>query len=86
MVQPIPESAGKQFEIAIVNAETGRKIPAHEPIFVIRAKDALAAAAISDYLNRADKAGCDYLVLAAIMEIRDRFTKWAKEHPTKLPD
>ncbi len=77
----------KQSTGCLVNAETREPIPADEPIFIMRAKDMLAANALSNYCASA-------LIhttreFAGIVNVRvHEFVKFSVDHPKRmtLPD
>ena len=64
----------------------GTAIPADEPCWVLRARDALALPVILAYRAMADGAALPPEFLADIDACTDRFRAWQREHGTKLPD
>lgn len=75
----------------IINSKTGAEIPPDEPLFVIRARDALAIGIINAYISRASDLGCggpmgDFL--HDLVRTRNRFEAWRNTPPgqIKLPD
>lgn len=68
----------------ICNRATGKPIPDSEPIFILRAKDALASAALAAYL--AEITDVDHA--DAVQERIDAFDAFAAAHPEllKQPD
>jgi hypothetical protein len=68
----------------ICNRATGKPIPDQEPIFILRAKDALASVALSAYL--AEITDADHA--AAVQERIDAFDAFAEANPdlVKQPD
>lgn len=71
-----------------VTVEQGH-IPDDEPVFVLRASDALAADAISAYLKMALRhPGMDGDHITAVTHTRNVFERWQAEHEdqVKTPD
>ena len=54
-----------------------------EPIFVLRAHDSLAAAAVRQWADQAEKAGATPAKVAEAREIADAMERWPSR---KLPD
>ncbi|MCQ9378838.1 KTSC domain-containing protein [Methyloversatilis sp. XJ19-49] len=68
----------------LVNRATGKAIPDDEPVFVLRAQDALALPALEAYAALVS----DHTHAHAVEQRIDAFIKFADAHPerTKLPD
>lgn len=66
----------------IYNRETGEVIPADEPIFILRARDKLAALVISYYLKLCSKRK----FVKAIKERLHDFVNFAHSHPERMKD
>jgi len=80
--------AGKyRVDGQIVNTETGRVIPADEPLFIIRAQDKLAPAAIRAYARLLREKKLTKGALAVGKYARE-VEAWQKAHKerVKLPD
>ncbi|MFN3476380.1 MAG: hypothetical protein ACK4Z6_02335 [Candidatus Methylomirabilales bacterium] len=80
--------AGKyRIDGEIVNTETGRAIPAEEPLFIIRAQDKLAPAAIRAYARLLREKRLTKAALA-IGKYAKEVEAWQKAHKdrVKLPD
>jgi hypothetical protein len=75
---------GKYGEIT----STGKQFHPGEPIFILRATDALAPHLIRDYAVRCELAGCDEAHVAAALSHAERIAEWQQEHPelVKKPD
>lgn len=63
-------------------------IPEDEPVFLLRAQDILALAAIRSYLELCAGAGCADAHLDGITTAAGRFARWQAANPgkPKLPD
>ena len=57
-----------------------------EPIFVLRAQDKLASAAVRYWAARADSCGVPQAKVTEAFELSRKMDEWAKDHPTKVPD
>lgn len=80
--------AGKyRVDGQIVNTETGRTIPADEPLFIIRAQDKLAPAAIRAYARLLREKKLTKAALA-VGKYAKEVEAWQKAHKerVKLPD
>lgn len=64
----------------IVNRATGKPIPDDEPIFILRAKDYLATAALQAYLDQIE----DPEHAAAVQKRIDAFDDFAEAHPERM--
>lgn len=80
--------AGKyRVDGQIVNTETGRRIPSDEPLFIIRAQDKLAPAAIRAYARLLREKKLTKAATAVGKYARE-VEAWQKAHKerVKLPD
>lgn len=57
-----------------------------EPVFLLRARDALAVKTISDYWIRAIDAGCSQGFQDSLSGVMETFLAWQEENETKVPD
>ena len=57
-----------------------------EPLFVLRAKDRVAPAAVRDWAERARKVGAPEARWSEAMDCARRMEAWAKVHGSKDPD
>jgi len=57
-----------------------------EPLFVLRATDKLAPAAVAFWISLAKRAGTPEPKLAAARELLAAFEKYQAEHGCKVPD
>lgn len=58
-----------------------------EPVFVLRAKDALAPSVVREWIYRAELNGVSRKKLAGAEELAQAMVEWAKAHGgAKLPD
>lgn len=64
---------------------TGR-IPYDEPVFVLRAQDALAPELVRAWAERLEERGGASAMSAAARGWADEMEAWAREHGCKLPD
>lgn len=71
-----PELAAKILE----------KVPDEEPIFIIRAQDALALPTISHWIVGAIRHGVNFEKLLDAHTHWEAIEGWQKDHPPKLPD
>lgn len=55
-----------------------------EPIFIIRARDALAVGVLDEYIYFADEAGLTE-VTDGVQLAKDQFESWQKKNGTRLP-
>ena len=83
----LDESQESKYDIQdgrLVNRETGKEIPADEPVFVLRAKDFKAIATLQFYLGVCTKP--DHR--SAISDVIKRFKLFRKDNPDlmKEPD
>lgn len=63
-------------------------IPDDEPVFIIRAKDALAVPATQDYLHRAVKSNCNEEFVTRTGQSIELIAEWqnANQDRVKVPD
>lgn len=68
--------------------ETWNKIPDDEPVFILMGRDLTAAAAIADWIVRAEKQGVNPDKLRRSREHLTAFNRFKAEHPDrcKMPD
>jgi hypothetical protein len=59
-------------------------IGADEPVFILRARDELALGVLDEYIFFADEYASPE-VAAAVVETKEQFATWQKEHATRLP-
>ena len=57
-----------------------------EPVFILRAKDKVAPAAVDAWAEAAQLAGADPGLLEKVRAWADRMRAWQKEHGSKTPD
>lgn len=57
-----------------------------EPIFVLRAQDALAPLVVEFWAREAEKFRCSPDKVAEAMDLAGRMRVWARENGRKLPD
>lgn len=76
-----PKYTVSQKDGRIVNRATGKPIPDDEPVFILRAKDMLASAALLAYL---DEIGADPEHAAAVQKRIDAFDAFAAAHPERM--
>jgi hypothetical protein len=60
-----------------------KSIPDNEPVFVLRAQDALALFAMNAYEEAASTACCEKKFMAQLAQARIAFREWGRK---KLPD
>jgi len=68
----------------IVKVSNGQPIPDDEPIFILRARDRLAVAALSHYIELAEGDGCNDYLLDSVREMLGRFQDFAWNNPQKM--
>lgn len=63
-------------------------IPADEPVFMIRARDATAMYVLGTYLDNCTKIGSPLEHLHMVLDTVEEFRNWRAEHPEliKIPD
>jgi hypothetical protein len=66
----------------LVNIQTGIPIPDDEPVFILRAKDANAFDALSDYAIYCDNEAH----ILAVDECMNKFATWQKANPDKVKE
>lgn len=57
-----------------------------EPVFVLRARDALATDAIGEWIQHARFKGVNPKKITAALDDLSTMIEWQKQHGTKLPD
>jgi hypothetical protein len=57
-----------------------------EPVFVLRAKDAFAVLALSEYLAIVTDGLCDDIYCNEVNAQMTKFSEWQKSHYIKIPD
>ena len=64
------------------------KIGADEPVFLIRAKDRTAPAALRAYAAFAEDLGASHRLTGAVQRWAEEMERWQEAHPTetKVPD
>lgn len=62
------------------------KIPAAEPVFLIRGQDRAAVPALVAYASEALKLGATFELVAAVIRQANAMREWQKEHGGKVPD
>lgn len=75
-----PKYTVSQKDGRLVNRATGQPIPDDEPVFILRAKDILATAALQVYLDLIE----DPEHAAAVQKRIDAFDNFAEAHPTRI--
>ncbi len=67
----------------LFNTVSGERIPDDEPLFILRARDHHALAAIHAYQGVCEPE-CNGLHLAGIQQVREKFCRFAAEHPERM--
>src|ERR1035438_7968460 len=67
----------------IFNTVSGETIPDDEPLFLLRARDWYALAAINAYQN-ATYEDCNDLHKAGIQQVREKFCQFQAAHPERM--
>lgn len=62
------------------------KIPDDEPVFLIRAQDLVAPAAVRYWAARANVVGADERIIKAALHQSVLMERWQREHGFKIPD
>lgn len=62
------------------------KIPEDEPVFLLRAQDVCAPAALDRWIQAAEDAGVDEEMIATARVHLKRMSLWALENGNKVPD
>lgn len=62
------------------------KVPEDEPIFIIRAQDAMALSVISTWIVGAIRQGVNLDKVLSAHHHWESIAIWQQEHPPKLPD
>lgn len=78
---------GRKYHIEnneVVRTADGTPIPADEPLFILRAKDRLAVAALLEYREICRRDGCNDYQLDGLSDIVAEFEKFAAEHPEAM--
>lgn len=78
--------AGKYGYIAPGDLTNGSDIPPEEPVFLLRAQDALAVQTLAAYFDLTQDAGCTDEFAAEIAGTRAAFIEWQRTHGIKIPD
>lgn len=65
---------------------TTRKIPADEPVFLIRAQDAVGAAAVRAWATLAEAAGAAKDIIKVALDHADKMDAWPKKKVADLPE
>lgn len=60
------------------------RLPADEPLFLLRAQDTAALPTVSGYLVNAQRAGAGPAALQAIVNAGARFATWAARNPERM--
>lgn len=66
--------------------DPSNKIPADEPVFLLRAQDVVAPETILFWAYKARQVGASPQIVEAAMNQWAEMKKWQKEHPPKVPD
>lgn len=80
-------SLGDRFHIEhgeVVKTSTGETVPRDEPVFLIRARDHLAIAALTSYMTLARSDGCTDELLVSLHSIREQFIFFARNHKDRM--
>lgn len=75
--------AGESDKYGKVTASK-KKFHEGEPIFIIRATDALGPATVIDYARRAVKAGCDEALVDGAFDHAMKLADWQRDNPEKV--
>ena len=67
----------------VFNTVSGENIPADEPLFLMRARDHHALAAIHAYQESCEK-DCNDLHMAGIKQAREKFCQFSADHPDRM--
>ena len=70
----------------IFNTVSGEEIPADEPLFLLRGRDALAVKAIKAYLIAAIVEDCNDLHVAGIEQVKKKFKHFAEANPERMKE
>lgn len=70
----------------IVTNGTVRRIPADEPVFLLRGQDCLAAETVEFYADRVERSGGDPKIVAASREQARKMRQWPKHKMPDLPN
>lgn len=62
------------------------KIPADEPVFLIRAQDMVSAAAVRAWADLAEQNDADAGIVAAARTHADRMDRWQRKYGRKVAD
>lgn len=82
------EAMSKSGKYGIITT-TGKALHPDEPVFLLRATDPLAPAAIKAYAQQCMYAGCDNAHVIAVLEHEDAVRRWQADNPSlvkKKPD
>lgn len=67
----------------LFNTVSGERIPDDEPLFILRARDHHALAAIHAY-QEACESECNDLHMSGIQQVREKFCQFAANHPERM--
>lgn len=88
-VLAVPLPGAGYYDCSMANLETGKPIPKDEPIMIFRAQDALATAAINEYVLQVTNKGnaVHPMTVASAAARLEAFQRFQREHPdrVKLP-
>lgn len=62
------------------------KIPADEPVFLLRGQDIAAPGTLRDYANRAGAAGASPELIEKVRAHADLMERWQEDNGFKIPD
>lgn len=68
-----------------IQDQTG-KVAEDEPVFLLRAKDALAPEVVDFWAWRLEENGGDQVAIDAAREHANKMKEWQKQNESKLPD
>lgn len=75
---------GMDLKYGQVTTEQGT-IGEREPVFILRAQDALSGEALKQYKELCESKGSPQQHLDGIQRARDGFLNWQAANPTKVP-
>ena len=68
----------------LVKISNGEVVPTDEPLFVVRARDALAVSALNGYLALCEANGCTDFQLGKTREAITRFEEFRQKFPERM--
>lgn len=68
----------------LVKTSNGERVPDDEPIFILRARDSCAYAAIRVYVDEMYEAGAPLDRIKAVQEVSKKFEQFGVEHQDRV--